>query len=190
MRTRISRNYSSDDFGGKPNLDQKILIFEDRVLWWQLEIAEELRSLIEAPENNGKTIQHAAFALVSVLFSYFEMIAQYQKGESSEGQSNEFFRRGVESVFPGKFKDKQRGRIYSHIRCGMYHSGLTKKGVLLDGDYPDPIAVDGKLVKVNPHKLSPALKAHFEKYVALLKNPANKKERDAFEAMYDLAAKP
>ena len=87
MATQISRKYSSDDFGGKPDLDQKILIFEDRVLWWQLEIAEELHRLIEAPENNGKTLQHAAFALISILFSYFEMIAQYQKGESSEGNS-------------------------------------------------------------------------------------------------------
>jgi hypothetical protein len=186
--TQISRKYSSADFGGSPTLDQKILIFEDRVLGWQLEIAEEIRATIEAKETIGKPMQHAAFALVSILFSYFEMVAQYLEGADSEGQSKAMFRKGMEAVFPGRFSEDEKNRIYSHIRCGMYHSGLTKKGVLLDGDYPDPILIDGSLVKVNPHKLSPMLKAHFEGYVARLKLPANATERGDFELMYDLAA--
>lgn len=189
MAISISRKYTDSAFGGKPTLDDKILVFEDRVLGWQLEIAEELRHLIEDPQNHGKPIQHAGFALISILFSYFEMIAQYMEGKDSDGKSTEFFCKGLESVFPGEFSGKEKKTIYKRIRCGMYHSALTKKGALIDGDYPKPIEIDNDLVKVNPHKLSPCLKAHFEGYIKLLKSPASSQERTNFEKMYKKSTK-
>jgi hypothetical protein len=189
MEIQKSPKYSSIAFGGKPNLDEKILIFEDRVLGWQLDVAEEIRKQIENPTNDGTTIQHAGFSLMAILFTYFEMIAQYMMGMDSNGKSEKFFGEGVEAVFPGRFSKRKKRKIYGRIRCGLYHSGLAKKGALIDGNYPDPIAVDNGLVKVNPHSLSPILKAHFESYIKTLKSPASKKERSDFEKMYDKSNK-
>lgn len=189
MAISISQKYSDQDFGGSPNLDQKILIFEDRVLGWQLDIAEELRTQIEDEANEGRTIQHAGFALISILFSYFEMIAQFMEGDESHGKSEKFFGIGLESVFPGDFSPQEKKTIYQRIRCGMYHSGLTKKGALIDGGYAKAIQIDGGLVKVNPHKLSPCVKAHFKGFITKLQNPSSRQERAKFEQMYNKSTK-
>jgi hypothetical protein len=188
MTIAISRKYTDDDFDGSPSLDEKIIIFEDRVLGWQLDIAEEVRKRIERKQNHGRPIQHAGFALISILFSYFEMIAQYQEGRESD-KSQKFFGIGLESVFPGEFSDAEKKLVYQRIRCGMYHSGLTKKGALIDGRYPNAIQVQADLVKVNPHKLSPKLRAHFLRYIDLLKRPESTTERTNFQKMFDLSKK-
>lgn len=188
MPHRISRNYSTDAFSGNPTLDQKILIFEDRVLFWHLEIAERLREQIESAEN-GSDMQHAGFALLNLLFTYFEMIAQYSTGRSSDGRSKEAFREGVEEVFPGKFALPEIDAIYRQVRCGMYHSGFVKQGVLISGDYPDLLSVEqptagSYLVKANPHKLSPHLNSHFRGVIGMLKDHANGAQRSNFEAIF------
>ena len=100
-----------------------------------------------------------------------------------------FFGLGIESVFPGEFATNEKELIYERIRCGMYHSGLTKKGALIDGNYPKPIQIEGDLVKVNPHRLSTTLNEHFRKYVALLKQPESGTERTHFEQMFNKARK-
>lgn len=185
----ISRTHTSESFDGHPDRDQKILIFEDRVLGWQLEIAEELRRQIQDKANDGKTIQHAGFALLSILFAYFEMIAQYMEGESSEKNPKQFFRKGLEGVFPKKFTNDQKELIYKRIRCGMYHSGLTKRGSLISGDYAQAIEVADDLVQVNPHRLSCCIMGHFVDYIEKLKVPSNAVDRCHFEKMFDEAMK-
>lgn len=184
----ISPKYTDQCFGGKPSLDDKITIFEDRVLGWQIAIAEALHSLIRAPENEGKPIQHGGFVLLGALFSYFEMIAQYQHGEPSKGKAGDFFGRGLNAVFPGKFTATQQQVIWDRIRNGMYHSALTKKGALIDGDYTESIEIDGGTVKVNPHLLVAELRTHFEGYVGGLRS--GKEDRAKFEQMYDFATQP
>ena len=190
MPTRISRRFSDTDFGGNPNLDQKIDIFEDRVMGWQIEIAEELRRLIEDPKNNGTTIQHAGFALLSILFSYFEMITQYKQGMDSRGRSTDFLKRGLDDVFPNKFSDAERKDIADLVRNGLYHSTFTKKGVLLHGNYPDSIAIQGGIVLVNPHRLVDDIKAHFQRYVGELRNRKTNADVANFETMYNHAMNP
>jgi hypothetical protein len=189
MPISISRKYTDSDFGGNPSLDDKITIFEDRVLGWQLDIAEEVRKRIENTRNHGRPIRHAGFALISILFSYFEMIAQYQQGEESEGSSQQFFKLGIDSVFPGRFSEEQKRLIYKRIRCGMYHSGLTKKGALISGDYPEPIQIENDLVKVNPHRLSRKLKTHFLDYIERLRKRESMTALAHFEQMFDKAKK-
>jgi hypothetical protein len=189
MVIAISPNYTDAHFHGNPSLDEKITIFEDRVLGWQLDIAEELRKRIERKDNQGRPIRHGGFALVSILFSYFEMIAQYEKGESSEQGSKKCFGKGLESIFPGEFSDDQKNLIYRRIRCGMYHNGLIKEGALIDRSYANPIQIENGLVKVNPHKLSLILKAHFRKYIDVLRSPNSTTERSNFEKTFSASKK-
>jgi len=190
MPTRISRKFSDTDFGGKPNLDQKIEIFEDRVMGWQIDIAEELRRLIVDLKNNGTTIQHAGFGLLSILFSYFEMLTQYKQGTDSKNKSTDFLKKGLEDVFPKKFTDDERKDIADLVRNGLYHSTFTKKGVLLHGDYSDSIAIKCGIVLVNPHKMVDDIKTHFQKYIADLKSRKDATEVANFEKMYDHAMNP
>jgi hypothetical protein len=181
---QISRRFTDSDFGGDPNLDQKIDIFEDRVMGWQIDIAEELHRLIDDPSNHGTTIQHAGFAILLVLFSYFEMITQYKRGTDSHGRSTDFITKGLEDVFPRKFNRNERRDIAELVRNGLYHSTFTKKGVLLDGKYPESLAIQGGVVLVNPHKMVDDIKSHFENYIADLRSRKDATEVSNFEDMY------
>lgn len=190
MPFSISRTYSSESFGGKPTLDEKILIFEDRVLVWHLGIAELLDNHMRAKEQEGTDWNHAGFSLMNLLFTYFEMIAQYRSGTSSGGASKKMFCDGIEDVFPGQFSKETKEDIYSRIRCGMYHNAFVKKSVLINGDYPKSIAAedDGKghtLIKVNPHRLSPELNAHFRSYISDLNVKAGTALRNNFTTLFD-----
>lgn len=187
MARHISRNYTNESFGGTPNLDQQILIFEDRVLNWHLDIAELIRKHMEAKKQKGTDWNHAGFALLSLLFTYFEMIAQYKQGQSSNGASQKMFCYGVNDVYPGNFSMTKRKQIYLRVRCGMYHNAFVKKGTLIDGDYTEAIEVeDGGNVKINPHLLSPGIRTHFADYITLLKDKKQKTLRKNFEHVFNL----
>ncbi len=173
--TAISPKFTSETFGENPDIEAKIQIFEDRELGWRFDIAKQ-----------AEGIPHAGYGLVSMLFAYFEMIAQYATGTSSDGQSKVFFRSGVRNVYPSStLTDSQLNTIYSRVRCGMYHSGYTKLGALLSGDYPEALSLDGDNVCVNPHRLLSDLRAHFVNYVAVLRDSSNATARSNFGRMFE-----
>lgn len=204
MAVQISKKYTDEDFGGNPNLDEKILIFENRVKGWQLDIAEAIRLQIDHPSNyklcrnlarfykafSVKPIKHAGFAILSILFSYFEMITQYERGTDSRGKSIEFLKKGLESVFPAKFSDSGKSDIANLVRNGLYHSSFTKKGVLLSGDFTESIGISGGIVEVNPHLLVGDVSRHFDNYIADLKARTDTSKVTNFELMYDKAMNP
>src|SRR5262245_19511126 len=107
LATHISAHYMSDSFGQSLSDAQAIELFRDRAQSWQIDIAAEMvRRPGCVPENNA--MRHAGYALISVLFSYFEMIAQYERGQSSDVKetntdwgSKRAFRDGFRSVYPG-----------------------------------------------------------------------------------------
>ena len=88
MDSWISKNYLQSHFGTNPPIDSKIEVFRDRVQGWQIDIAEAI-----------ERIPHSGYAVISVLFSYFEMIEQYARGESSKNDSKDFFVAGFRRVF-------------------------------------------------------------------------------------------
>jgi hypothetical protein len=138
--------------------DQKIDLFECRVEVWQLGVAAEMLKQIEAARNPS-VWSHAAYGLVSVSFSYFEMIGKtLNSGSAPSGTSSEDFNIGFCNVYPkftpanGVYTDKlpqplgvtwppnldpeiQKVIAFrNRIRNGMYHLGYTKKGLWLHND--------------------------------------------------------
>jgi hypothetical protein len=175
--TWISRDYQDSDFPHARSLEDKIKIFQNRVAGWQLDIGEKV---LEIP--------HAGYGAIAILFSYFEMIAEYQTGQSSEGQSALFFVHGFRSVYPStSLTDPEIRWVYKMVRNGMYHSGMTKSGTLISGDYREAVAVKSSWVLVNPHILVQDVRGHFDGYVAMLRDPKNANMREDFEARLDVA---
>lgn len=173
--TAISPKFTSEIFGPNPDIDAKIRIFEDRELGWRFSIAQQ-----------AEKIPHAGYALISMLFAYFEMIAQYSSGTSSDGHSKTFFRSGVRTVYPtSTLTDAELNTIYRRVRCGMYHSGYTKLGPLISGHYPEALSIDGDNARVNPHRLLADLTAHFTAYVASIRDANNVAARTNFNRMFD-----
>ena len=186
VTTYISPKYTDNDFpGGPKTLEDKILVFEDRVFGWQLNIAAELM------KHDGD----AGFAVLHIVTSYFEMIAMYIHGPGPAG-SAEYFKKGARAAFP-ELDDEHPQHVrwfirslYRAVRCGLYHQGMTRVGILLSGDIGAPYEFNdlgpGKHeIIINPKLLTDHLRAHLEDYLKRLRDSANAEARTNFEAMYD-----
>jgi len=181
----ISPHFQSDFFGerypDKLSLEDKIAIFSDGVRGWQLDVADRVL----------RHDRHSGFAALSILFSYFEMIARYQSGKWEDNRdSGERFREGVASVFPDLANaEATLHPLWQAVRNGMYHRATTKRGIVLDGDFEFAIALatDRTTVEINPHRLVNRLQEHFGQYVSDLLDPDSSKDeqRSNFESVFD-----
>ncbi|MFQ5814151.1 MAG: hypothetical protein ACE5I2_13330 [Anaerolineae bacterium] len=175
---KISRTFYKHDFPN-PSLDDKITLFEDRVIGWLLEIAQQL----------AENIPHSGFGVLMILASYFEMIAKFQDGYRNESGSEEYFKKGLDWVFPNHFKANEAKFIYREFRNSLYHAGITGPRVQLSRAHPSPMEctnLNGQLaLKINPHTLPGALEQHFVAYVTQLRNPNEQNLRENFRSRFD-----
>ena len=181
----ISPNFKDDDFPSGMSIEQKIKVFADRVNGWQLNIAQQC----------ADNITHSGFAVLHIVVSYFEMIAKYRDGFTQDRESEQYFTKGVFSVFPelenqGQISDRLLDKLYSEVRCGLYHGGITGSNIWITSDFDSSIvfATDEK-VAINPHRLVLALKQHFKSYIQELQDSRNKSLRDNFEARFSYQLK-
>jgi hypothetical protein len=197
----LSPSYQDTDFSIPHSLDTKITLFEDRVLGWKLEIADQIIN----GSQEKTSIRHAGYATLDIVISYFEMIAKYEAGFTGR-ESEKYFKQGVYSVFP-EFKhispstqtqltpvgklvsliDVVLGLIYEGIRCGLYHSGITNGKIFLTGEIKTPMAFElqNQMLIINPHLLVPKLKIHLQDYMGRLRDTNNTDLRTKSEVRYD-----
>lgn len=186
MAHAISPHFKNTDFPSGMSLDQKIEVFADRVKGWKLDIAQQ------CVDN----IPHSGFAVLDIVCSYFEMIAKYQDGFTNDGKigtSDKYFRKGFENVFPNlsdtspEIRERILNKLYKDVRCGLYHAGITGPNIELSGDFNFPVAFASQpdIVKINPHRLVPALEQHFQSYIRQLHNHKNEELRKNFETRFD-----
>jgi len=188
----LSPNIKDSDVGSPPTLDDKIRLFEDRVIGWQLNPADCLR------KSCG---EHVGFAMLHILTSYFEMIAKYEAGHLRDRDSEKYFRLGVRAVFPNlndlnswpsNDQDDALGLMYQSLRCGLYHGGLTEDGIAVSWNLRTALEWNGHAVFVQPAHLALSIREHFKEFLKRLKNPTETTLRTNFEARFDWSgrAKP
>lgn len=184
--TFITPHHLDADFTWPLCLEDKITIFQERVSGWQLDIADAC--------INGKLPQmrHSGWAVLMIVFSYFELIGKCRVGAEDSEKSEERFRIGLEDVFPGltTMPARLRGEIvailYGSGRCGFYHNGMAQQRIMISADYSYSISHSPSgAVLINPHRLVPELKKHLQRYVAELRDPANTDTRRNFEKSFD-----
>lgn len=184
--TWITPYHQDTDFVWPLCLEDKIRIFEERVSGWQLDIAD-------ACINGGRPeMRHSGWAVLMIVFSYFEHIGKCRVGAEDSEKSQDRFRIGLEDVFPGlttmpsRLHDDVASILYTSGRCGFYHSGMAQQRIIISGDYSDSVALSpGGVILINPHRLVPDLKEHSQRYVAELRDPANEETRRNFEKHFD-----
>ncbi len=191
----ITPNYQDTDFNWPLSLDDKITVFQDRTLGWQLALADRIinREICSEGAITIEPIRHSGYAILHIVLSYFEMIAKFFDGFSNRGRSEHYFREGVYSVFPILRNHPQAivnellSALYGGGRCGLYHGGMTDSRIILTGDLDAVVMFDSqnnKLV-INPHRLVPVLIAHFRDYITQLKDQKNGQLRNNFEQRFD-----
>lgn len=195
-----SPHITSDELpNGPQTLDDKIRVFEDRVLGWQLDVAEQTLM-----------ISHSGFATLSIVASYFELIGKCIEGPgrtkivtNSKGKketrnwgSGDYAKAGIKDVYPELQKENPTlveellRVLYGDLRCGLYHQGVTGAGVVVSGSGEGTMelmeSARGDLgVRIHPEFLVQDLKTHFQEYVARLRNTANTEARESFKAAFD-----
>lgn len=127
-------------------------------------------------------MRHAGFAAVSIGLSFFEMIAKYYYGFCKEGSSEEYFKKGIDLVYPNTFTEEVKLKLYKNIRCGMYHIGMFSGGVL-SANTDNGISFQNNIIIVNPHKVGPDLINYLDKYVSEVIN--DNARSDHFEKRFD-----
>jgi hypothetical protein len=178
----LSPKYKDTDFAQPLTLDNKVAIFLDRTDGWQLSIAEKARD-----------IQHSGFAVLHIILSYFEAVAKYHDGFVQHGQSEYYFKQGVQLVFPpiaqipAHVRDAILSDLYRGARCGLYHAGMTAAHIGLGAIGPGDIRYEPNTRRliIDPYNLTKTLRAHLDGYGQRLRDSANADLRNKFEARFD-----
>lgn len=149
------------------------------------------------PLDGGTTVQaikHSGFAVLQICLSYFETIGKYQAPKGSHKKDNEYFKAGVQAVFPSIQKVPSEVRkkllevLWKDARCGLYHNSRTRYRVGL-GQPPNGEAMaydpEAQMLAMSPEHLPRALKAHLECYRTDLLNPIHAEARQNFEDQFD-----
>lgn len=170
MPVAWSSKYSSNSFPSNYDewtVEDKINLFEDQVLGWQLGIANDIIN-VNADEN-----RHAGFAVLSILVSYFERIGKYIDGYTQTNRSEYYFNHGLIDVFPELDGAGWAKKIlYSDVRCGMYHEAVIGGQIILTRQFNQPITIVNQTqpyIAIDPHTLTTALIEHFKNYIHKLR---------------------
>jgi len=178
-------------------LEQKVELFYDQTLGWQLHIADLVANGGTAFGEEGRregnpacAIRHSGFAVLQICLSYFETIGYYTANPTG---SKAAFRAGVANVFPDfagadpSIASAFIDALYQDARCGLYHNVRTARVGLGVPPGESPAAYDsasGRVV-LNPERLPRALKAHLEEFRKALLDKNNRALREHFEKRFD-----
>jgi hypothetical protein len=191
----ISWKHDDSTLPKRLTFEQKVDLFYEQALGWQLHIADLVANggtaFGENGDRNGKAvsaIRHSGFAVLQICFSYFETIGYYAGTTGSKAA----FRKGVLEVCPELAKAERKiveaftDTLYKDARCGLYHNVRTARVGLGAPTEDSPIAYlqQNRVVVISPERLPKALKAHLERFRNdLLVNSTGL--RETFERRFD-----
>ena len=183
MSFAISPKHNVEDFPSGLTLDDKIEVFIARVEGWLIGPALEMIS---------KGVSHRAFALLSIVTSYFEMIGRYTEGYLGRDRAGHYFKHGLKLVFRDMTLpdgEDLLDALCDRVRNGLYHVGMTKPRVLLvdANSVPGSIGYNPTqdLIVIAPDTLVDDLRIHFLAVANDLRDKTRAKLRANFEARFD-----
>jgi hypothetical protein len=181
------------------DIEDKIDVFVDQMNGWLIAHAHALAS------DDYPNSQHTGFAILSLIGSYFEAIASFLTGESSEGKSTQFFGIGFRAVFP-EFESQVVARgfadvdaelkrlsdaYYREVRCGLFHEAMVRAGTVIVKGTGLTLQVaeepsSKKLTfEIEPFQLLRRVQKHFDDYITNLRRPTEVQLRTNFEREWD-----
>lgn len=179
---RINENGENEVFDKKTgrsldpnNLEDKIKIYERQVKGWFLNRASRLLR----GKNNG-------FIILMITISYIEGNEEYRSGVPSNYESRVFFVRGMRRIFSINGNTDQLNDFYSQVRCGLFHSGMTRNKVIITDDDNTQIIdfSENETIKINYRMFLHKIRIDFNRYLKILRNAENVTERNNFDQMF------
>lgn len=157
------------------NVDDKILIYKRQVEEWFLNRAA---SLCRRSKNN--------FIVIMIATSYIEGIEQYRAGMESNGRSRQMFSAGIRRIFGlQNVSDNQIANLYKHLRCGLFHNGMSGDAVVLNRTLRNAIEFSNRqTIDINPRLFLDAIVKDYNQYISDLSNQNNIELRNHFDRMF------
>jgi hypothetical protein len=164
------------------SLEDMLDLFECRVDVWQLGPAVHILKQMESNSDQSSVWAHTAYALLAIIFSYFEMIGKTLNPRSQpRNTAAEDFNYGFCDVYPSFNPSKANYKALpdvtafrDRVRNGLYHLGYTKGGLFL---HNDPAISDDFLIDrgrseylVNPHATTRTVVGHFPSFMDRLRD--------------------
>ena len=174
------------------SLDDMLDLFECRVDVWQLGPAVQILKQIETKPSSS-VWGHAAYALMGIVFTYFEMIGKsLNPASQSRGTSKLDFNYGFCDVYPafdsasGSRADKDLPDVAAfrdRVRNGLYHLGYTKGNLFIhnapslatDDFFVDRREPEPKYL-VNPHQMTRTIVGHFPSFMGRLRDSSGQSD--------------
>lgn len=159
------------------SIDDKIFIYERQVREWFIDRAN---GLIQDKKYN--------FVVLMIAVAYIEGIEQYRRGESSERQSKKFFRYGIRRIFGVGESDWWKiDDLYTHLRCGLFHNGMSGDAVVLNRSLGCAIRVSERgTIDINPELFLNKVVDDFASYLEELRDVNNTVVRTNFNMMFNV----
>lgn len=191
---------------------ESLQLFECRVEVWQLGVAVQMLREMESEERPQASIwSHAAYGLIALTFSYFEMIGKTLNLNSvKDRKAWEDFNIGFCDVYPEyapstcKYSDADLpvvSAFRNRVRNGMYHLAYTKKGLLIhhnlqisnkDFDVRPGIGGADDVYLMDPHLMVRTIVDHFPTFTRRLRDPDPRYDpmRLKFDKFFDYYHRP
>ena len=192
----ITWKHERADFGPGLTFEEKVEVFYEQTLGWQLHIADLVANggttfgefKQGEPGYGVRSIRHSAFAVLHMCLSYIEMIGSLVDRAARTPMKR--FESGLRAI-PGLIDRGQITaalvrRLYDGARCGLYHEGRTRPGVGV-GQPPDGNAIgyQAGVIGISPERLPRVLKAHLEDFRGQLLTRSSKTLCARFEERFD-----
>lgn len=146
--------------------DEQIAVVCERYKMWMLQFAVEL---INQP--------NAGYAALSILNSYFDMIAQFSGHSHDDNSVKKRVEIGLKAVFP-ELEDNPgiATLLAKHLRNPMAHMGMTEDSIVLIELYDEPLVWGSfhgeEALVINPRLWVKQISDHFEEFYAMLRDPS------------------
>ena len=166
------------DESRRPDSDYaaKVDVYEDRVLFWFLNVARAHVANGSAPGD---------YVALSIALAYIEGVEQYRQGKPTpRGDSGRWFKAGVLRAFPVATEDAVN-RLWDAARCGLFHDGFTRGPTIVSHGPSNAIAVAGNYLRINPERFVSGVIQDFENYVQLLRGDPSAPAAVRFAAVWD-----
>ena len=123
-----------------------------------------------------------------ISISYLEGNQQYREGKISLNDSPNFFKKAIKRIFPeiilNGSNEEILNIIYNQVRCGLFHDGMTRPSITINGEHENSISFSNSNIIINPYKFLDKIIRDFENYISELKNPSNKVLRENFRLRF------
>ena len=194
MPAFISWRHLDSDFQPPLSFEQKVGIFYDQALGWQLHIADLLANggrqfpaVVQGRNVKGSNsmvspIRHSGFPVLQICLGHFETLGRYL---GTRGKDRDAFVAGVHRVFPEWKTTSFADDLYHDARCQLYHNfrrlrvglALMRTSVRYDRA--------SRRMLLCPERLPRRLKQHLRDYRRdLLANPSSALAK-AFATQFD-----